>query len=96
MGDLCAFAVALTVPAGLIVFGLPSDQVIAATTATALLYSAWRQGGGGPPTQDPGAGSDSAPGHSPPSGSEAGAGQGAAPFLPSTSCPQVSQVSRTD
>lgn len=79
-GDLCVFAVTLTVPAGLIVFGLPSDQVIAATTATALLYSAWRQGGGGPPSQgSPGGGAagegdDRGPGDAPSAGPESRSG----------------------
>lgn len=48
--DLCAFAFIVAAPAGLIALDLPSDQVIAATSASAVLYSAWRQGGGRPPS----------------------------------------------
>lgn len=54
--DLCAFAFIVAAPAGLIALDLPSDQVIAATSASAVLYSAWRQGGGRPPSQGPGGG----------------------------------------
>lgn len=42
--DLCAFAVIVGTPAALIALNLPSDQVIASTSAAAVLYSAWRQG----------------------------------------------------
>jgi hypothetical protein len=69
--DLCAFAIIVGTPAGLIALNLPSDQVIASTSAVAVLYSAWRQGGGTPPSQD----SRGRQGD----GSEAGSSSGTAP-----------------
>jgi hypothetical protein len=60
--DICAFAIIVGTPAALIALNLPSDQVIASTSAAAVLYSAWRQGGGTPPSQGSGGrhGADSA------------------------------------
>ena len=52
--DLFAFAIIVGTPAALIALNLPSDQVIASTSAAAVLYSAWRQGGGTPPSQGSG------------------------------------------
>ncbi|GEB62447.1 hypothetical protein GCM10017674_67690 [Streptomyces gardneri] len=47
---LCSLSLVIAVPAGLIALGLPSDQVIALASASAVLYSAWRQGGAGQPS----------------------------------------------
>ncbi len=82
--DLCVFAFAVSAPTGLIVLGLPSDQVIPAMTATALLYSTWRQSGGGDPPLGSGraggaeAGPDPAPdpGDRPEAGLVGSSGQG--------------------
>lgn len=75
--DLCALAIIVAAPVGLIALKLSSDQVIASTSATAILYSAWRQGGGTPPSSDPLRGHEA--GSDPASGSGAAQGSGVAP-----------------
>ncbi|MFF3553703.1 hypothetical protein ACFYXL_09845 [Streptomyces tsukubensis] len=43
--DLYAFAVIVAAAVTLIAVGLPSDQIVGFTSAVAILYTAWRQGG---------------------------------------------------